>query len=484
MPFSDLREWISALEKAGELQRVGAEVDWNLEVGAIVRRICETNGPAVLFEKIKDYPNGFRILGAPMAQSDCNCYARLAITLGLPLDIGVKEITESYLKRRKNPIPPVVVPSAPCQENILTGDQIDLLKFPVPLVHGGDGGRYIGTWHTVITRHPQKAWVNYGMYRLAVHDKKRMGAFIGPIQDLQQHLAAHKRLGRPMEFAVAIGTEPVTALVSCVSIQGEKNEAELIGGLRGKPLELVRCQTVDLEVPATAEIVIEGFVNPDELEEEGPFGEYTGYVAGGRRPRPVFHVTAITHRNDPILTMTSIGIPVDEDHVIMPVGNAAEVLEEVRDQKGYPVDFIYVLPDSANHFWVVSTKVPDKTYPRRLAMAIWGTKAGRYANYLLLVNDDVDITNLRSVIWALATRVHPVRDVWQVAHAYTSVLLPFLSAEERMSGDGAYMLLDGTWPAEWSSSEIPKVSSFTHLWPKEVQERVLRRWQQDYGLRD
>lgn len=480
MPFADLREWLSALEKAGELQRVRTEVDWNLEAGAVVRRLCETNGPAVLFEKIKDYPKGFRILGAPMAQSQRHRYARLAIALDLPPGSSVKEITEVYLKRRRNPISPVLVSSAPCQENVLQGVEIDLFRFPVPLIHGGDGGRYIGTWHTVITKDPMSGWVNYGMYRLMVLGKNRMGGLIGPIQDFQRHLSEYKRLGRRMEFAVAIGTEPVTAMMSCVSVQGKKSEAEVIGGLRGKPLELVHCKTVDLEVPATAEIVLEGFMNPDELEEEGPFGEYTGYV-GGRQPRPVFHVTAVTHRNDPILTMTSIGVPVDEDHVVMPIANAAEVLEEVRDRKGFPVDFIYVLPESAQHFWVVSTKVPDKTYPHRLAMAIWSTKSGRYANYLLLVNDDVEITDLRSVIWALSTRVHPVRDVWQVPHAYTSILVPFLSPEERKSGDGAYMLLDGTWPADLSPDEIPEVSSFNHLWPEEIREKVLARWK-EYGF--
>jgi 4-hydroxy-3-polyprenylbenzoate decarboxylase len=238
---------------------------------------------------------------------------------------------------------------------------------------------------------------------------------------------------------------------------------------------------VNLEVPATSEIVIEGIVNPGDLKEEGPFGEYTGYMVSDRSPRPVFTVTAITHRNDPILTMTSIGVPVDEDHVVMPIANAAEVLQEVRDVKGYPVNFIYVLPESANHFWVVSTKVPDKTYPRRLAMAIWGTKAGRFANYLLVVNDDVDVTDLRSVIWAMATRVHPVRGILQIPHAYTSVLVPFMAPEERPKADGAYMLLDGTWPTDWPPGAVPTVSSFSTLWPKDLQQKVLGRWK-EYGF--
>jgi 4-hydroxy-3-polyprenylbenzoate decarboxylase len=481
MPFKDLRDWLDVLEREGELVRVETEVDWNLEVGAIIRRICETDGPALLFQKIKDYPKGFRILGAPFSMSSHHRYARLALALDLPISAEVREITEDYLRRRKKTIPPVLVSNGPCQENVLEGDEVDLYRIPAPMVHGGDGGRYIGTWHTVITRDPDSGWVNYGMYRLMIHDRNHLGGLIGPIQHFQEHLRKYQALGKPMEFAVAIGTEPVTALISCVSIQGQRSEAEVIGGIRGEPLELVPCKTVDLSVPATSEIVIEGFVNPGELKDEGPFGEYTGYMVSERLPRPVFNVTAITHRSDPILTMTSIGVPVDEDHVVMPIANAAEVLQEVRDAKGYPVDFIYVLPESAGHFWVVSTKVPDKTYPRRLAMAIWGTKAGRLANYLLLLNDDVNITDLRRVIWAMATRVHPIRGILQIPHAYTSILVPFMAPEEREKADGAYMLLDGTWPTDWPAGAVPAVSSFATLWPKEIQEKVLARWK-EYGI--
>lgn len=481
MSYRDLREWLAVLEENGELVRVTAEVDWNLEVGAIVRRISETDGPAVLFENIKDYGPGYRILGAPLSMSRSHRYARLALALDLPVDIGVREITEEYLKRRKKRLPPVIVSSGPCQENVWEGRDVDLYRLPVPMVHGGDGGRYIGTWHTVITRDPDSGWVNYGMYRLMVHDRHHLGILVGPIQHFQEHLRKHQASGRPMEFAVAIGTEPVTALLSCVSFQGKTNEAEVIGGVRGKALELVPCRTVDLCVPASSEIVIEGFVNPGELKDEGPFGEYTGYMVSDRAPRPLLNATCITHRNNPILTMTSIGVPVDEDHVVMPIANAAEVLQEVRDVKGYPVDFIYSLPEAAGHFWVVSTKVPDKTYPRRLAMAIWGTKTGRYANYLLILDDDVDITDTRRVLWAMATRVHPVKDVLQIPHSYTSILVPFMSLEERRQADGAYMLLDGTWPTDWPPEAVPKVSSFDTLWPEEIQKKVRARWK-DYGL--
>jgi len=160
MAMQDLREFLELLEKHGELTRVQEEVDWNLEMGAIIRRCYDIGAPAALFEKIKDYPQGFRALGAPMgasSRSGHSLYARTALALGLGPDTSAKEIMTYFLKRKEKPIKPSIVKSGPCKENILLGKEVDLLKFPVPLVHGGDGGRYIGTWHTVITKDPVAA---------------------------------------------------------------------------------------------------------------------------------------------------------------------------------------------------------------------------------------------------------------------------------------------------------------------------------------
>ncbi|MBW1839817.1 MAG: UbiD family decarboxylase [Deltaproteobacteria bacterium] len=175
MPYQDLREWISALEKEGEIKRVEKEVDWDLEVGAITRRVYDLGAPAPLFEKIKGYPKGYRILSAPIGLSARNKYARLALALDMPADSTIRDLTEEYIRRKKNPIPPVEVKEGPCQENVYLGEEVDLYKFPAPMVHEGDGGRYLSTWHTVISKDPDSGWVNYGMYRQMIHDKNYLG---------------------------------------------------------------------------------------------------------------------------------------------------------------------------------------------------------------------------------------------------------------------------------------------------------------------
>lgn len=478
MVYPDLRSWIADLERHGELVRVRREVDWNLEVGAITRRVCETQGPAILFEKIKDYP-GRRILGAPVAMSKKHRYGRLALSLGLPVDSPLKEIVEFYLERKKRRIAPREVTSGSCQENVHLGSEVDLFKLPAPYIHQGDGGRYLGTWHIVATRDLQGSWTNYGMYRLMIHDRNHLGINLGLVQHLYLQYQEYAKQNLPMEFAAAIGAEPVTPLIGAASVAEGVSEAEVIGAMRGEPLEVVRCKTVDLCVPATTEIVIEGTIDPKERREEGPFGEYVGYRAGGRNPRPVLKVQAITHRNNPILTMCALGTPIDDVHTHHSVFEAAEVFEEIRDLKGFPVEYVYPVPEAAGHLWAVSTDVPDKTYPRRLAMAIWATKAGRYADYLVLVNKDVDVTDLRELLWAMATRAHPVRDLWPVDHVYSTLLVPWHAPEERKTGDGAHVLIDATWPADWPKDWIPEVSSFKTMWPTEVQQKVLQHWRGD-----
>lgn len=447
---------------------------------AIIRRVYDTMGPAPLFEKIKDYP-GCRILGAPMGLSARNRYARFASALNMPMDSGVVDITEEYLERKRNPLKPVIVSEGVCQQNVLLGDEIDLLRFPVPYIHEGDGGRYISTWHTIITKDPESEWINYGMYRQMVHDRNHLGGLIVYPQHIGVHYRKYSENKSRMEFATAIGTEPVTAIVSATMTDTGVSEADIIGGLRGEPLQLVKARTVDLYVPAHAEIIIEGYVDPFERREEGPFGEYTGYSASGRTEKPVYTVTAITHRDNPILTVSAMGVPVDDSAVVMPLTMGAEVLRELRDVRRHPVRFVFFPPEGTGHFCAISTRVPMKTYPRQLATDFWSTKAGSMGNILLIVNDDVDITNLKDILWVLSTRVHLDRGISKFPQTFSSPLLPWLSPEERKYGEGARVLLDGTWPFDWPEEWVPKVSSFETIWPKEIQDMVLKNWK-DYGF--
>ena len=191
---------------------------------------------------------------------------------------------QTYLQRRENLIKPIVVDTGHCKENIMKGADVDILKFPIPLINGGDGGRYIGTWHTVITKDLDSSWVNWGMYRLMVQDRNTLGCLFPLQQHIGQMYQKYEAINRPMPIAVAIGGQPVIPIVSCVQIPPHVNEAEVAGGLQNAPIPLVRGETVDLYVPASAEIVLEGEVLPHERMVEGPFGEYMGMKQANLHP--------------------------------------------------------------------------------------------------------------------------------------------------------------------------------------------------------
>ena len=485
MAFADLREYIAALEREGELVRVRKEVDWDLEVGAIIRRCYDLKAPAPLFENIKGYPPGYRILGAPvgLSRKPGRSLARLAISLGFPPDISFPDLIEGCIARKKKPLKPVIVPHGPCKENILLGDRADLLRLPVPFFHQGDGGRYLGTWHLVATKDPDTGWVNWGMYRLMVIDGRTMGCLLRP----DQHIGAHyyqkyEKRGQPMEFAVAIGTEPVSSIVGALRVPAGVDEADIAGGLREQPVELVKCETVDLHVPATSEIVIEGIVPPHERRPEGPFGEYTGYLARDNFPKPIFQVTAITHRDDPIQVHSCMGVPVDDSDVVTTVLRAADILDDLR-QKGLPVKMVYLPPECVSHLAVISTQVPFANFAKHLAFSLWGSTSGRTTWFLIVVDEDIDPTNMSEVLWALSTRCHPQRGIFSTGSSWSISLLPFLSEYERKHNLGSQVLFDCTWPKDWPAADIPRKASFDQVWPEEVQKRVLENWK-NYGYEE
>ena len=485
MAMKDLRDFIDLLESHGELQRIREEVDWNLEMGAIIRRCYDIGGPAALFDKVKDHPKGFRALGAslgPSGRPGHSLYARMALALGLPPDAAPREIMDHYLKRKEKPIKPVTVKSGPCKENILLGKDVDLLKFPAPLIHGGDGGRYIGTWHAVVTKDPDSSWVNWGMYRLMIHDRNTLGCLFPAQQHIGQIYAKYEPKNKPMPVAVAIGGPPVVPIVSCIMIPSHVSEVEIAGALQGEPMELVKCETVDLEVPAGAEIVLEGEVLPHERKTEGPFGEYMGYEAGKSSPKHVFRVNAITYRNDPVLTFSNMGMPIHESQTVTALIKGAEVYSELK-KLGLPVKGVFYPPHAVSHMAVVSTEIPFINFARRVAHAVWATKPGLFTYYIVVVDADVDPTNMDQVLHAIATKCHPFNGIHPINHIPGfPVMLPFLPQKERLLGDAAGVILDCTWPKDWPAEAIPVKASFENLWPEEVRARVLKKWV-SYGFK-
>lgn len=469
MAYTDLREYVEALERSGDLVRVRQEVDWNLEAGAIVRRLCETGGPAAFFEKVKDYPNA-RLLGAPVAT-----YRRLALAMGLAPSTYPLDLLREYLRRLDSAIPPRGVTDATRWENVRLADGVNLFEFPSPMVHDGDGGRYMGTWHAVVTRDPEEGWVNWGMYRLMVFDEKNLAGRVHPNSDCGMMLRKYEAMGKPMPFAIFFGGEPLASIAACASLRWGEDTAAAVGGLRGEALEMVRCQTVDLEVPATAEIVLEGEVQPGAKLQEGPFGEYIGYRAGKGGLETAFHVKAVTYRHHPILPMTNMGIPTDEGQLVRSFTISASATR-ILEQAGVPVAGVWMWPESTHHTMVISLKRGNEVSSAEVSDLIFRGKLGFWMHQLILVDDDVDVLNWRQVIHTFATRCHPVRDIRTLEGILTSPIMPYLSAEEKSERLGAKICFD----CRWKGKSLPKIA-FDTAYPPHIVDRVLKNWR-SYGF--
>lgn len=469
MPFKDLREFIAKLEQEGEATRIEEEVDWDLEAGAMIRKSNEDRLPAPFFQKIKDYPSGYRMFGEVLGS-----HRRIAIAMDLAPDTPIAQLQDEYFRRKNLSLKPSLVKDGPCKEHVHIGDEVDLYEFPVPLVHEGDGGRYIGAWHLDITKDLDSGWVNWGMYRHMLHDRNTIALQTGPSSHISRMRAnSWTPRNRPMEVAIVIGTEPISGLCAASPITFGVPEVDIVGGIRNEPVELVKCETVDLEVPATAEIVIEGEISLDELRDEGPFGEYTGYIAGHKEPRPVIHVKAVTHRENPILTTGCEGTPVTNSHVIMSVARAAE-LRELLMQQGLPVTQVSLPVETSNMLAVVAAKTPFMA--DEMASAIWGSRAGRFTPYVIVVEDDVDPFNFAQVMHALFSKCHPYRGISKQEYAAGNALLPYLTQHEQKNLLGAKVLFDCSWPRDWQPSDIPKKASFSAVYPPEVQTTASEKW--------
>jgi UbiD family decarboxylase len=355
MPFSDLRDYIARLDYEGELQRIPDEVQPVFEVGAILRRSYDLRAAAPLFMNLRGYP-GYRIFGAPigLSRAQNRPFARFAIAMDLKPAATPAEIIEAYLERSTKPIPPVLVKDGPCKENVVTGSAIDLQAFPAPVIHRQDGGAYIGTWHASIGKDLDSGSPRWGLDRLMIHSKNTMGGLLSPAQKFAAHYYnQYEPRGRAMEFAIAIGTEPVTPWVAATRLPPNVCAAEIIGAIRRSPLELVKCETVDLEVPASSEIVIEGFIPPHERQEEGPLGADDGFTATGRALRPIYHVTAITHRDRPILP-----VAIDDLAIALSLTRAAEIVAETR-RSGFPARSAFCPPEVALSHWPGETCIRE-----------------------------------------------------------------------------------------------------------------------------
>ncbi|MCN0154630.1 UbiD family decarboxylase [Salinispora arenicola] len=482
--FTDLRGYLDALDTLGDLRTIERSVSVDLEAAAITRRSYEIRAAAPLFTNIAEDRTGMRMFGAPAGVSSRADMplARLALSVGLPPETGAAALVDHLVRVRDAvPVPPRAVPreNAPCKQNVLLGREATLDRFAVPRLHESDGGRYLNTWGVIVVRTPDGAWVNWSISRIMMLDGKRMTGLVVPPQHLGLVWQAWAERGEPMPYALVQGGAPAIPFVGGIPLPRGVDEAGYIGALHGEPVEVVRCETSDLEVPAHAEVVIEGHMSVGRDSREGPFGEYAGYASTQSSTQPVYSVEAITYRDDPIWPIVPEGRPPDEYHTVTGTGRAANVLHALR-RAGLPVTTVWMPFPAAMHWTVVT--VPDDwrshlpgvdsgEFVRRIGEVIHnsgGPSAMMPVTFVL--DDDIDPSNEADLLWALSTRLHPK----DRRFAWDGVVLPFMACyteDERKAMRGPSVVHDGLLPA-WGEGRLHH-SSFAQAYPADIRRRVL-----------
>jgi UbiD family decarboxylase len=451
----DMRDWISWLEEEGQLARVSAPVDWNEEMGTIARRAYDVYGdasPAMLFQNIKGYP-------APgphqVFLGQFRSYARVAMMFGLdPRTAQRRDIIARYRECMRSVVPRKTVSTGPCKEVIKTGDAINVLEFPVPLWHRRDGGRYIGTMHGVVTKDLNSDWVNVGLYRVMIIDRNRLAVYLRPgRQHIGQQFLAYRDAGKKMPVAIVIGLDPALPFCASTGIPRGVCEYDVAGSIRGAPLQVTKGETVDLPVPASAEIVVEGYIDPTETAPEGPFGEYPGYYGEIPDRSPVMHVTAVTHRKNPIFQGSLEGHPINESHVMASVSKTATAWEALENAGITGIRDVATLPESGSAHIVVSCKMSVAGPPDWICSVLWGqSNATWHWKHVIVVDEDIDPWDPQMVTWAISWRVKATEDIKIWPRHRGSPIDPRASPEEKGYWDR--VLIDATRPFSWKPRDI------------------------------
>ena len=459
MKYKDLREFIAELETQGELKRIGAAVDPVLEMTEVCDRTLRAGGPALLFE----HPTGFDI---PVLGNLFGTTRRVALGMGADsasalVEVGtllatlkepepphsLKEAWKSIpLFKRVMDMAPRTITAAPCQEQVIEQADIDLATLPIQTCWPGDAGPLI-TWALVITEGPRQKRTNMGIYRQQVIGRNRVImrwlAHRGGAQDFRDWQLAHP--GEPFPVVVALGADPATVLAAVTPIPDSLSEYAFAGLLRGSRTELTKCIGLDLKVPASAEFVLEGYIYPDDVALEGPFGDHTGYY-NEVDTFPVFTITRITHRRDPIYHSTYTGRPPDEPAVLGLALN--EVFVPIL-RKQFPEICDFYLPAEACSYRmaVVSIKKQYPGHAKRIMFAVWSfLRQFMYTKFVIVVDDDIDARQWRDVIWAISTRMDPRRDTTIIENTP----IDYLDFASPSAGLGSKMGFDATskWPGE------------------------------------
>ncbi|MBI4456029.1 MAG: UbiD family decarboxylase [Acidobacteria bacterium] len=469
MAYRDLREYLKVLDERGKLHHVKKEVDPEWEVAAVMRRVFQRippdQRPAVMFERIKGH--GMPLVAGVLGASP-EVYA-------LALETTVDQIADKWSRAQTNPIPPVRVKAGPVKDNIVKDDRVDVSQLPLCVwTRGQDPAPYV-TGPCVVSRDPETGERNMGTYRLMLKGKRRFGIyFTNTWRHMYVHVMKNEKQGRPTPCAVVLGCDPTVPLTSVARVQGD--EYGVAGGLRGIPLEVVKCETSDLEVPAHAEIVIEGVVPCGVREPEGPFGEYTGYM-GAAAPSFVIDVTCVTHRSNPVYQAFFSQMPPSESSCIRGTGRDVAFYKHMARDLKLPVRDVHLLEAGGGAaFLAISLRRDHPGLPHRAMWAAWAYEPS-LSKFVVVVDEDIDIRDHFQLLWAMSWHVQPDQDIHIYRNTAATALDPSLAQEHDGEFERADILsskvgIDATRKHKFPARSIP---------PKEDLDKIDADWN-EYGF--
>ena len=453
--WRDLRDWIGLVEVIGELKHVrGASSEE--DIGSITEMLDHSDGtPCALFDEIPGFQPGYRVLSNSMGTP-----RRQAITLGLDPAQGTHERLINFwrgLLRDLTPIPSKTVKRGFIQENILRDSEVDLTRFPAPIWHPLDGGRYIGTASVNITRDPDTGVVNAGTYRNQIFDKSSIGVRVAPPHHGGVIKEKYMKRGKPCPIVTLVGCDPLLFMASCVEGPGfGESEFAWAGGVRGEPIEVIEGEITGLPIPAHAEIALEGFITTDEYHKEGPYGEWTGYYQDGYENERVFRIHRIYHRNDPIILGCPQGKPPHEDNRFLAYLRSAMIWDQL-EKAGVPdVTGVWSAPEGGNRLMtVVAIRQRYLGHSKQAGLIASQCAGAVEMNRLTVVVDDyVDVTNLQDVMWAILSRSDPARSVDIIQRTKGSRIDMGVGPDERELKACSRMVIDATTPFEWKDHPL------------------------------
>jgi len=482
----EFRDFLEDLKDAGELNEIEKTIDWDLQASAVCAMSQRTGGPAVLFKNVRDYPD-IPLVGSlycgpgfiDWPQQKRRMQGRISLGLGLENDTHYDELLETIIDRKKSAIRPIEVEEGPCQEVVLEGDDIDLYKYPIPRLHDQDGGRYL-TSHVVLTRDKEKAWTNFGIYRLMMTGRNQL------VQGTAQRLihprhveimtANAAKKNEPVPFAIVIGAPPEMTMAACMNHPPGTDEYSLSGALGLTSMTLVKAKLSDILVPVGAEIVLEGHIYPNDTAKEGPFASISYYT--DKVDNFIYQVECITQRKDPIFPFVAEGARPSDSMCLLSLFHSVELTEFLR-MCGVPVKYVTLPVEAKLCLAVVSLSAqPIPGLPGRAGELIFGSSP--FVRQVLVVDSDVDSEDFCQANMDRTFKANFERDY----HISRGVTKPLGLTENHdfKGGLSSTIIIDATWRMDRAPETIPRRVTFESCFPEEVQKKVVEDWNEKYKL--